>query len=365
MTGARPRVEYLLGASESLVARHDAALLDLDGVVYRGPLAVPYAVEAIGSARGLGMRTVFVTNNANREPETVAGQLSRLGVSATGRDVITSAQAAVAMLAAEFDQGSPVLAVGGPGLRTALEEAGFGVVAGADDGPVAVAQGYAPDVSWRELAEACYAIRAGAAFLATNLDATIPTDRGTAPGNGTLVAAVRTATGVEPRSAGKPAPGIFRRAAERVGALRPVVVGDRLDTDVAGAVAAGMPALHVLTGVDDATAVLRSPAEMRPQYVAVDLRGLLRPHPAPLRRASGWWECADAGARIATDRPVARVREGDRPLRELGGPGESSSLSLDGYRALLCAAWEGVDAGTPPLEVGALVVSDDLGSGSS
>lgn len=365
MSEDEPGRGYLLGTERALAAEHDAALLDLDGVLYRGPRAVRHAPEVVEAVRGRGMRVVFVTNNANRRPGTVADQLTRLGVAATADDVLTSAQAAAAMLAAELEPGAAVLAVGGPGLRTALEELGLSVVSGADDGPVAVAQGYSPDVSWRELAEAAYAVRAGARFVATNLDATIPTDRGTAPGNGTLVAAVRTASGVDPRSAGKPEPGIFRQAASRAHSRRPVVVGDRLDTDIAGAVAAGMRALHVLTGVDDVGAVLGAPAKMRPDYVATDVRGLLERQPRPDRDVSGWWVCGGAACRITQDGRAALVRPAGGAVREVGAPGTSTVLGIDEYRALCCAAWSGADAGRPAPSFGEIRVDGTPEAGAS
>lgn len=340
-------VTCLLGSDEPLVDRYDAALFDLDGVVYRGPFVIPHAAESIEQARRSGMRAVFVTNNANREPATVAAHLSELGIPAEADAVATSAQAAAAMVASRVAPGAPVLAVGGPGLRSALESAGLTVVAGAADGPVAVVQGYAPTVGWTELAEAAYAIQAGAWHVATNLDATIPTDRGTAPGNGSLVAVVRTATGVEPDSAGKPEPLIFRQAAERVSARSPIVIGDRLDTDLAGAVAAGMPGMHVLTGVDDARAVVLAAPGERPGYLARDLRGLFAPHEAPRRDDDGWWACADASARVRAD-GVVEVNDGRGVVVVVEARPEAVlEVSLDAVRALACAAWEAADARRP------------------
>jgi glycerol 3-phosphatase-2 len=294
MNDAMTTGPYLAATAGPLAEEFDAALLDLDGVVYRGPLPVEHAVETIAAVRAGGMRTVFVTNNANREPSTVAGQLTALGVPAVASEVMTSAQAAAAMLQSELPAGSPVLAVGGPGLRTALTEAGLTVVSRADQAPVAVVQGFAPTVGWVDLAEATYAIHGGARYVATNLDQTIPTERGIAPGNGTLVAVVSTASGVVPISAGKPQPEIFRQAAHRVGSKRPIVVGDRLDTDIAGAVAAGMAGLHVLTGVSDARAAVLAGVQDRPRFISIDLRGLLEPHPAPRREAGGSWQAGSS-----------------------------------------------------------------------
>lgn len=350
---------YLAGCAVPMVEAFDAALLDLDGVVYRGPLAVDHAVEMIEAVRAHGMRAVFVTNNANRPPSTVADQLAGLGIPASGDDVMTSALAAAALLSGDLPAGSRVLVVGGPGLREAVTAAGLEVVGSADDEPVAVVQGFAPSVGWTDLAEAVYAVQAGARYVATNLDMTIPTDRGIAPGNGTLVSAVRVATGVEPVSAGKPQPEIFRQAARRAEAERPLVVGDRLDTDLAGAVAAGMPGLLVLTGVHDGrAAVLAAPAE-RPRFLARDLRALVEPQPAPRRAVDGVWECAGARARVRAR--TVEVADGVAGWQQVGGPGSPGdvALSLDALRALCCAAWEAADGGAPLSEVARLRLLDE------
>jgi HAD superfamily hydrolase (TIGR01450 family) len=267
------------GSERPLSDVHDLVLLDLDGVIYLGPDPVPHAAEAVGRVREAGVRTTFVTNNASRPPEVVAGHLTQLGIR-TGRDeVVTSAQAAAALLAGRFAPGSKVLVVGGEGLYAALRERDLVPVAALAEEPVAVVQGFSPDLGWRMLAEGTRAVRSGLPWIATNTDLTVPTPFGPAPGNGTLVAAVRTASGIEPEVAGKPASPLLDEAVKRYGSDRPLMVGDRLDTDLAGAVTAGMPGLLVLTGVNGATdAVAAAPAE-RPRYVAGDLRGLLQPHP--------------------------------------------------------------------------------------
>ncbi|MDD9207703.1 HAD-IIA family hydrolase [Georgenia sp. 10Sc9-8] len=337
----------LTGCDTPLAEAYDVALLDLDGVCYRGAERIPHAAEAVAAARGAGMRMSFVTNNAARPPSTVAEQLRSLDIPAEEAEVVTSAQAAAGILAAELPPGSAVLAVGGPGLRAALEAAGLRAVTSAEDEPVAVAQGFARDVGWEQLSEATYAIRAGARYVATNLDATLPTERGFAVGNGSLVAAVRNATGVEPVSAGKPQAGIFDHATERSGARRPLVVGDRLDTDIAGARAAGLPSLHVLTGVNDARDVLLAAPEERPSYLSTDLRGLHEPHPVPEPVADGWWQCAGAAARVHDEggdrRLQLREEDGVRDLDPTG----TARLTEDAWRAAAAAAWAVADEGAP------------------
>lgn len=258
----------------SLLTQHDALLLDLDGVVYRGPQAVPHAIAALNAASARGIRLGYVTNNAARPPVEVVAHLRELGLTPDEADVVTSAQVGADLLAERLPAGSPVMAVGGPGVAIALGNSGFEVVQPGEGSVAGVLQGYGPAVCWNDLAEASYAVAGGAAWVATNTDLTIPRDGGIAPGNGTLVAAVTAATGVVPPAAGKPAPAMMTIAARRLNSERPLVIGDRLDTDIAGAVGAGMPSLLVLTGVSSVIDVLSADEDHRPTYLAADLRGL-------------------------------------------------------------------------------------------
>jgi HAD superfamily hydrolase (TIGR01450 family) len=315
--------------------RYDVALLDLDGVIYVGPTGVPGAAEALAAARSAGMRLAFVTNNALRTPAAVAAHLTELDVPADPAEVITSSQAACRVLAERLP-GARVLVVGGEGLRVAAAEAGLTVVDSADDEPAAVVQGYSPDVGWRHFAEATVAINRGAYWLATNLDVTLPSPRGPLPGNGSLVAAIRSATGVEPPAAGKPDPAMHRESLLRSGASNPIVVGDRLDTDILGAARVGCDSLLVLTGVTTAPILLAAPAGQRPTYVSAGLEGLLTAHPAPARDGDGWW----CGGWTAT-------RSGGLVLAGAGGD------DLDALRALCAAAWSGDPAGPVRADGGA------------
>lgn len=271
-----------LGATERpLAAVHDVALLDLDGVVYVGPDAVAHAAESLDQALAAhGMRSGFVTNNAARPPSVVAAHLRELGVHADDADVVTSAQAGARVLAERLPRGSRVLAVGGPGVAWALEERGLLPVHSFDDAPLAVMQGFGPEVGWRALAEATLAVQAGALWVATNRDRTIPTPRGRVLGNGAMVEAVHHATGMVPLVAGKPEPPLMVESVDRMRAVRPLVVGDRLDTDIEGATRAGIPSLLVLTGVSDWHDLLDAAPEHRPTYLDHDLRALLEPAPA-------------------------------------------------------------------------------------
>jgi HAD superfamily hydrolase (TIGR01450 family) len=320
----------LEGSPEPLIARYDAALVDLDGVAYRGHLPIAGASEALAAARAAGMRVLFVTNNASREPQTVADQLTGLDIAASADEVLTAAQAAALTLRSRLEPGARVLVVGAEGLRTAVRQQGLVAVESAADGPVAVVQGYGPEVGWKQLAEAAYAIEAGAWFVASNLDKSLPTARGFAPGNGALVGAVVAATGVQPDSSGKPSPQMYRIGVERIGASAPLVVGDRLDTDLAGARAGGYPGLHVLTGVSRGRDDVLAEPGLRPTYIGTDLRALLEPHPVPLPTEAGWWTCRRAAARVVDG------------VLELSG---AEPDDLDLLRAACAAAWSTVDQG--------------------
>ncbi|HEU5242709.1 MAG TPA: HAD-IIA family hydrolase [Ornithinibacter sp.] len=275
----------VLGGDGSLVSRYAAVVCDLDGVVYRGPAAVPGAVDAL---RALEVPVLYATNNASRPPEEVAAHLGELGLPCVPDAVATSSQAGAWLLSDRVAPGSAVLAVGGAGVALALTEAGLRPVApddAATAGPlVAVLQGYGPQVRATDLAEAAYAVQGGAWWVATNTDTTLPTDRGVAPGNGSLVGAVANAVGRAPDVvAGKPGPPLYLLCAARLG-LEPaavLAVGDRLDTDIEGAVAAGIDSLLVLTGVDDLQACLDAPAHRRPTWVAPDLSALHAPLSTP------------------------------------------------------------------------------------
>jgi glycerol 3-phosphatase-2 len=272
---------------EPVVAAYDAVVCDLDGVVYRGPVEVAYAVPSLAAVRRQ-CPVVFATNNASRTPGQVADQVRALGLEVAADDVRTSAQAGADLLASRFPRGSSVLAVGGPGVGEALRA--VGLVPVTEGSVVAVLQGWGAEVSVTDLANASIAIAAGATWVATNLDRTLPTDRGIVPGNGTLVAAVATATGRTPEVVGKPFAPLYRSVADFLGLAtgRLLAVGDRLDTDIEGAAAAGMASMWVLTGVDGFVELARS--RVTPTYAAADLRGLLRPAPVVRRDGVVWHE---------------------------------------------------------------------------
>jgi glycerol-1-phosphatase len=272
----------------TLLDRHDLVLADLDGTLYQGRAAIPGAVDAVRAAADRGVRTLYVTNNAARSPGDVATHLAELGYPAGPDDVATSSQAAAALLAEQLSDGAKVLVVGTAALGAEITAVGLTPVDSAD-GATAVVQGLDPQLRYATLAEACIALRAGAVWVACNVDPTLPSERGPLPGNGSLVAVLRTATRLEPQVAGKPAPALMQTAARRVGAAAPLVVGDRLDTDIQGGRAAEMATLLVLTGVSDATELLTAPAEARPDYVGADLGALdLDPDTLAVGPRPGW-----------------------------------------------------------------------------
>ena len=294
----------------------DLVLADLDGVVYAGPGALPYAVDSLNRAAA-GRALGYITNNASRRDSTVADHLRELGLMTQPHDVVTSPQAAMRLLRDRIPGGSVVLVVGGDGLVFEVEKAGFRVTRSAEDTPAAVVQGFAPEVGWAQLAEAAYALavpedEGGIPWIATNTDWTIPQARGIAPGNGTLVSAVHTAVGRLATVAGKPERPIFDEAVARFGASSPLFIGDRLDTDIAGAQAAGMPSALVLTGIDRPKHVLAAPTHSRPDYILGDLRELHEPYPQT--RVKGDMTTVGAASVRIDGADIHIVEEGDRPI---------------------------------------------------
>lgn len=332
-----------------VLTKYDGLLLDLDGVLYVGRDAVPFAVESVKHAEAQGRAAVYVTNNASRPPTEIAAQLTSYGVSCEPDQVVTSAQVAAEWLRGNHPTCRRVLAVGGSGLHEALQDNGFTVSKTYEDPGQVLVQGFGPDVSWRDLAQASYALRAGCLWLATNLDLTVPTSEGVALGNGSLVAALTAATGRTPDiSTGKPEATPFRVAATRLNSERPLVVGDRLDTDIAGGVAAGFDSLLVLTGVSTVHDLVEAPETHRPTHVGADLRDLF------------------ASAAPLTARPKVTLRGWtcDEQLTHghvditLTGHGDW----LDGVRAVAMSTWWVRDAGQSVTYDDALDHAREIGS---
>lgn len=335
-------VHRLSSCAGPLMEPYDVVMFDLDGVLYLGSAAVSGAAEQVHRVRHRGTTVAFVTNNASRTPAQVATRLRGLGMDADPSDVVTSAQAAARLVAEQVPAGAAVLVVGGEGLEVALSEQGLRPVRSLADGPSAVVQGYSPDVAWTHLAEASYAVADGLPWVASNTDRTIPTARGLAPGNGMLVAAVAAASGGTPRVAGKPRAPLFDETVLRVGGRRPLVVGDRLDTDIEGANEVGADSLLVLTGVSGVDEVAAADPVRRPAYLAPDLRGLFVSHPPVHDEPEGTstsrrvWRCGDWRVSVDTAGAV-RVE----PQRVAAEPADAVAL----LRAAVGAAWAWRDAG--------------------
>ncbi|WP_292677753.1 HAD-IIA family hydrolase [Nocardioides sp.] len=304
---------------------YDLAMLDLDGVVYIGADAVPGAPGHIDRARAAGLRVAFITNNARRTPGQVAAHLRDLGVAAEPDDVVTSAQAAARVLADRLGPGARVALLGADGLQAALTEAGLEPV-GVTDEAQAVVSGYGPDVRWSDIMRAAVRIRDGLWWVATNSDLTIPTGFGVAPGHGVLVETIERFSGVDAEVAGKPSRPLLDETVHRVGGRRPLMVGDRLDTDIEGAANAGIDSLLVLTGVTGVPELVAAGPGGRPTYLSVDLAGLTSPQPEVTMdhgtaSAGGWSATVDAGS-----------------LRVAG-----SGSADDWWRVAAEAAWEYAD----------------------
>lgn len=331
----------MLGDCEvPLVDRYDLVMLDLDGVVYVGTDAVPGAAGHLATVRARGTALAFITNNAARTPDRVADHLTDLGVVASRDDVVTSAQAAARLLLDRFGSDAPVVALGGPGLHAALLDAGLRPVGPADDA-VAAATGYGPDVLWRDIMRVAVRIREGLPWVASNGDLTIPTQFGVAPGHGVLVETISRFSGVTPTVAGKPERPLLDETVRRVGGDRPLMVGDRLDTDIEGARRAATDSLLVLTGVTRLGELVGARPEERPTYVAQDLGGLLAPHRAPRAEGDRWvlggWQASVVDGRLA-----------------VAGTGDPD----DWWRVAAAASWAHRDATGDTADTADVVVPD-------
>lgn len=320
---------------EPLWASYDVALLDLDGVVYVGADAVPGAPGFLSDARKHGMHLAFVTNNAARPPSAVAEHLTELGIEVEATEVVTSSQAAARVLMKKVGRGSKVFVVGGTGLYEALVAEELIPVQSFDESPVAVVSGYHPDLTWRTVVDGSILVARGLPWVATNADATLPTPHGPGPGHGVLVGAIASFSGVRPEVAGKPAPPLFQETIRRVGGSRPLVVGDRVDTDIEGAMRVGFDSLLVMTGVTGLSELVKIPRELRPTYVAADLAALGAPHGVPEMGALGGWRGSAEGGRLS-----------------IAGAGSRD----DWWRVAAAVSWGHLDESGTPLAVDGLVV---------
>jgi HAD superfamily hydrolase (TIGR01450 family) len=306
-------VAEALGAS--LAGSYDLLMFDLDGVVYVDGRAVEHAAESIAHAREAGAHIAFITNNASRTPQEVATQLRDLGVEADPGDVVTSAQAAARLLLDDYGSGARISVLGAHGLVEALLEAGLEPVEVGDPHAVAVVSGYAPNIRWRVIMQAATLIRNGLPWVATNTDLTLPTDNGLAPGHGQLVRLISDFAEVTPEVAGKPRRPLLDETMRRVRGQRPLMVGDRLDTDITGAAEAGTDSLLVMTGVSTLDDLLSAGADERPTWIGHDLTALRRPGLAATtdhdRWAAGPWRADVREGRLVVEGSGDRSEERD------------------------------------------------------
>jgi glycerol-1-phosphatase len=337
----------VLGASrQPLVEAYDLVMFDLDGVIYIESDPVPGAPGQLARLRDGSTKLAFITNNASRPPEAVVEKLAGIGVDADPHEVVTSAQAAAHLLVERHGEASVIACLGAAGLEEALRDVGLEPAAVDDSRAVALATGYGPDVPWRNVMRAAVRIRDGLPWVASNTDLSLPTKFGQAPGHGVLVDMLERFSGVKAVVAGKPQRPLLEETIRRVGGTTPLMVGDRLDTDIEGANNLGIDSLLVMTGVTGLPELVAAGPELRPTYVATDLEGLFVPHPGPDRDGSQW-RCAGWRATVSQGR------------LEVSGEGSAD----DWWRAVAWAAWDHLDRAGSAADVSRVAAPDpDAGS---
>ena len=336
------------GSRQPLAEAHDLVMFDLDGVVYIESAPVPGAPDQLARLRRGSTNIAFITNNASRPPDAVVEKLARIGVEADPREVVTSAQAAAHLLLERHGEGAAIAWLGAVGLEEALRDVGLEPVGVDDERAVAMATGYGPDVVWRDVMRAAVRVRDGLPWVASNTDLSLPTKFGPAPGHGVMVDMLERFSGVRAVVAGKPQRPLLEETTRRMGGTRPLMVGDRLDTDIEGANNLDMDSLLVLTGVTGLRELTAAGPELRPTYVSVDLEGLFVPHPSPEQDGKAW-RCGGWTARV----PEGRL--------EVTGEGSPD----DWWRTVACATWDHLDRSGSVADVSDVAVPDADGSDRS
>ncbi len=258
----------------ALAARYDHFLLDLDGCVWVGDEVVPGTIETVAALRRGGKRIAFVTNNARRGTEEFVRKLWSLGIQASLEEVVTVGGALQHVLAERY-AGSTAVVIGSPAIHRHVIDAGLRIVNGSDfvsRAQVVVVAGH-DGFDYGELREAMLALRSGAVLLGANRDPSFPMPGGYWPGTGAILAAVEVAGDATAETFGKPQPGLFLTAIDRLGPGRALMVGDRLDTDLGGARAAGLDGAIVLSGAT--TAEEAAAADPPPVAIGATLADLL------------------------------------------------------------------------------------------
>jgi glycerol-1-phosphatase len=333
-------------AQRPLAEAYDLVMFDLDGVVYIESAAVPGAPDQLARLRDGSAQLAFITNNASRPPEAVVEKLAGIGVDADPHEVVTSAQAAAHLLVERHGKSAMIAYLGAAGLEEALRDVGLEPVAVDDSRAVALVTGYGPDVVWRDVMRAAVRVRDGLPWVASNTDLSLPTKFGQAPGHGVMVDMLERFSGVDAVVAGKPQRPLIDETIRRMGGDKPLMVGDRLDTDIEGAHNVGIDSLLVMTGVTGLKELAGAGPVLRPTYLAVDLEGLFVPHPAP-DRDGATWRC---GGWQAT------VPEGHL---EVSGDGDVD----DWWRAAASALWDHLDRSGSAADVSG-VAAPDAGDGT-
>ncbi len=247
--------------------RISAVIMDMDGVLWRGDQPLPGMHELFAFLRDHAVPFALATNNSRLTPADYVEKIARMGVDGVqDRQIVTSGTATAAYITRRYPYRSVIHVLGGDGLRTLITSAGFEVTGEVDPRVVAVVVGIDFALTYDKLKKASLCLRAGADFIATNTDATFPTPEGLVPGAGSIISALQTASGKIPISMGKPGRAMFDAALESLGTAEAhtLMIGDRLDTDIAGAAQAGLQTALVLTGVT-------TPAEADKSSIQADI----------------------------------------------------------------------------------------------
>ncbi len=254
-----------------------ALILDMDGVLWKADAPIGDLPAIFKRIRERGLKYVFATNNGTKTPEEYQQKLAELGVEIDPAQMVTSAMGVAFMLAKKFPKGTRIFVIGEEGIRAALRSQGFQVLDLEDAAQADVfVMGIDRTITFQKMMEATLLVRAGIPFYATNTDKTFPTPRGEIPGAGAWISVIVTATGVEPIVAGKPSPYLMELSLEKLGTSKAetLVVGDRLETDIAAGQGAGCPTALVLSGVSQkAEADIWMPAI---DIIADDLASLVK-----------------------------------------------------------------------------------------
>lgn len=259
----------------------NALIIDMDGVLWHGNQPVAGLTEFFQTLRDLGIKFILATNNASSTPQQYVQKMEAMGVKVSLEEIMTSAMATAMYLAEQMNpQQTRIFLIGEDGIEQALLEKGFTLTgiyelnSETTKGADVVVSGKDHAINWDKLATATLNIRAGAKFIGTNGDTTLPTERGFTHGNGAILAALEAATGVSPTIVGKPEPIMYRQAMAKLGSSldETVAIGDKLETDILGAVRTGIRSLMVLTGVSTETDLKN--LDYQPTWVMPDIRAI-------------------------------------------------------------------------------------------